>query len=58
MAHPICFFLQEKIKAFVAKKNESVRWLAKQVGVDYTRSFTDFRRANRKVCRSSMPSAF
>ncbi len=36
MAHPICFFLQEKIKAFVVKKNESVRWLAKQVGVDYT----------------------
>jgi hypothetical protein len=36
MAHPICFFLQEKIKAFVGKKNESVRWLAKQVGVDYT----------------------
>ncbi len=36
MAHPICFFLQEKIKGFVSRKNESVRWLAKQVGVDYT----------------------
>jgi len=36
MAHPICGYLQEKIKAFLASKNQSLRWLSKQTDVDYS----------------------
>lgn len=36
MTHDICSYLQSRIREAVQKRGESIRWLAKQCGVDYS----------------------
>ncbi len=36
MTYSVCSYLQSKIKEAVQKRGESIRWLAKQCGVDYS----------------------
>ncbi len=37
--HPVCSFLRSRLKEFLIRRNESVRWLSRQAGLDYAKLY-------------------